>query len=150
MKITVVGLGKIGLPLAVQFASRGHEVLGADVNAGTDGHVVNTRGSVIPLFVSQIKAGRPLTITDPAMTRFMMSLDDSVDLVLHAYGHGRQGDIFVQKSPAATIGASGPSAGPPRPDGSGRRPRRSSAVRHALVAIRYSQVRTDERPSNPS
>lgn len=68
------------------------------------GNVMVSRGSVIPLFVSQIKAGKPLTITDPNMTRFLMSLDDSVDLVLHAYGHGRQGDIFVQKAPAATIG----------------------------------------------
>jgi UDP-N-acetylglucosamine 4,6-dehydratase len=68
------------------------------------GNVMASRGSVIPLFVGQIKAGKPLTITDPSMTRFMMSLDDSVDLVLHAYGHGRQGDIFVQKSPASTIG----------------------------------------------
>lgn len=68
------------------------------------GNVMASRGSVIPLFVSQIKAGKPLTITDPQMTRFLMSLDDSVDLVLHAYRHGQQGDIFVQKSPAATIG----------------------------------------------
>jgi UDP-glucose 4-epimerase len=68
------------------------------------GNVMASRGSVIPLFVSQIKAGKPLTLTDPSMTRFMMSLDDSVDLVLHAYGHGQQGDIFVQKAPAATIG----------------------------------------------
>jgi UDP-N-acetylglucosamine 4,6-dehydratase/5-epimerase len=68
------------------------------------GNVMVSRGSVIPLFVSQIKAGKPLTVTDPNMTRFLMSLDDSVDLVLHAYGHGRQGDIFVQKAPAATIG----------------------------------------------
>ena len=68
------------------------------------GNVMASRGSVIPLFVSQIKAGKPLTVTDPDMTRFMMSLDDSVDLVLHAYGHGRQGDLFVQKAPAATIG----------------------------------------------
>jgi UDP-N-acetylglucosamine 4,6-dehydratase/5-epimerase len=68
------------------------------------GNVMASRGSVIPLFVSQIKAGKPLTLTDPGMTRFMMSLDDSVDLVLHAYGHGQQGDIFVQKAPAATIG----------------------------------------------
>jgi UDP-N-acetylglucosamine 4,6-dehydratase len=67
------------------------------------GNVMASRGSVIPLFVSQIKAGKPLTVTDPSMTRFMMSLDDSVDLVLHAYGHGRQGDLFVQKAPAATI-----------------------------------------------
>jgi UDP-N-acetylglucosamine 4,6-dehydratase/5-epimerase len=68
------------------------------------GNVMVSRGSVIPLFVQQIKAGKPLTVTDPNMTRFLMSLDDSVDLVLHAYAHGRQGDIFVQKAPAATIG----------------------------------------------
>lgn len=68
------------------------------------GNVMASRGSVIPLFVSQIKSGKPLTLTDPSMTRFMMSLDDSVNLVLHAYGYGQQGDIFVQKAPAATIG----------------------------------------------
>jgi len=68
------------------------------------GNVMASRGSVIPLFVAQIKSGKPITVTDPNMTRFMMSLDDSVDLVLHAYSHGRQGDIFVQKAPAATIG----------------------------------------------
>ncbi|MBN8742708.1 MAG: polysaccharide biosynthesis protein [Thiomonas arsenitoxydans] len=67
------------------------------------GNVMASRGSVIPLFVSQIMAGKPLTITDPAMTRFLMSLDDSVDLVLYAFTHGTQGDIFVQKAPAATI-----------------------------------------------
>ena len=67
------------------------------------GNVMASRGSVIPLFVSQIIEGKPLTITDPAMTRFLMSLDDSVDLVRYAFTHGRQGDIFVQKSPAATI-----------------------------------------------
>lgn len=68
------------------------------------GNVMASRGSVIPLFVSQLKSGKPLTVTDPNMTRFLMSLDDSVDLVLHAFKHGKQGDIFVQKSPAATIG----------------------------------------------
>ena len=68
------------------------------------GNVMASRGSVIPLFVSQIKEGREITVTDPMMTRFMMSLDDSVDLVLHAFRHGSQGDIFVQKAPAATIG----------------------------------------------
>lgn len=67
------------------------------------GNVMASRGSVIPLFVSQLKEGRPLTITDPAMTRFLMSLEDSVDLVLHAFEHGRQGDIFVQKAPASTV-----------------------------------------------
>ena len=68
------------------------------------GNVMASRGSVIPLFVSQLKDGKELTVTDPNMTRFLLSLDDSVDLVLHAYEHGRQGDIFVQKAPASTIG----------------------------------------------
>ena len=68
------------------------------------GNVMASRGSVIPLFVSQLKAGRPLTVTDPSMTRFLMSLEDSVDLVLYAFKHGQQGDIFVQKAPASTVG----------------------------------------------
>ena len=68
------------------------------------GNVMASRGSVIPLFVSQIKARKPITITDPEMTRFMMSLDESVDLVLFAYKHGTGGDTFVQKAPAATMG----------------------------------------------
>jgi UDP-N-acetylglucosamine 4,6-dehydratase/5-epimerase len=67
------------------------------------GNVMASRGSVIPLFVEKIKAGMPLTLTDPNMTRFLMSLEDSVDLVLHAFEHGKQGDIFVQKAPASTI-----------------------------------------------
>ena len=67
------------------------------------GNVMASRGSVIPLFIEQIKAGKPLTITNPNMTRFMMSLDDAVDLVLYAFKHGNQGDIFVQKAPATTI-----------------------------------------------
>ena len=68
------------------------------------GNVMASRGSVIPLFVQQIKAGQQLTVTDPNMTRFLMSLEDSVDLVLHAFKHGRHGDIFVQKAPASTVG----------------------------------------------
>lgn len=67
------------------------------------GNVMASRGSVIPLFVEQIKAGKPLTVTDPHMTRFMMSIDDAVDLVLYAFQHGQPGDLFVQKAPAATI-----------------------------------------------
>ncbi|WP_129777759.1 polysaccharide biosynthesis protein [Peristeroidobacter soli] len=67
------------------------------------GNVMASRGSVIPLFVQQLKEGKPLTVTDPTMTRFLMSLDESVDLVLHAFEHGKQGDIFVQKAPASTI-----------------------------------------------
>ena len=68
------------------------------------GNVMASRGSVIPLFVSQLKDGKPITITDPNMTRFLMSLDDSVELVLHAFEHGKQGDIFIQKAPASTVG----------------------------------------------
>lgn len=67
------------------------------------GNVMASRGSVIPLFVTQIKDGNALTVTDPNMTRFLMSLEDSVDLVLYAYEHGEQGDIFVQKAPASTV-----------------------------------------------
>jgi UDP-glucose 4-epimerase len=67
------------------------------------GNVMASRGSVIPLFVSQLREGKPLTVTDPNMTRFLMSLEDSVDLVLYAYEHGQQGDIFVQKAPASTV-----------------------------------------------
>jgi UDP-N-acetylglucosamine 4,6-dehydratase len=67
------------------------------------GNVMGSRGSVIPLFIEQIKHGRPLTITDPTMTRFLMSLQQSVDLVLHAFLHGNQGDLFVQKAPACTV-----------------------------------------------
>jgi UDP-N-acetylglucosamine 4,6-dehydratase len=67
------------------------------------GNVMASRGSVIPLFVDQVLSGRPITITDPAMTRFMMTLQDAVDLVLYAFEHGTNGDIFVQKAPAATV-----------------------------------------------
>lgn len=68
------------------------------------GNVMASRGSVIPLFISQLKSGEPLTVTEPSMTRFLMSLEDSVDLVLHAFEHAKQGDIFVQKAPASTVG----------------------------------------------
>jgi len=67
------------------------------------GNVMASRGSIIPLFIKQIKEGKPLTVTDPNMTRFLMSLDDAVDLVVYAFQHARQGDIFVQKAPACTI-----------------------------------------------
>lgn len=68
------------------------------------GNVMGSRGSVIPLFIEQIRSGHTLSVTDPAMTRFMMSLDDAVDLVLFAFEHGKTGDIYVQKAPAATVG----------------------------------------------
>ena len=68
------------------------------------GNVMASRGSVIPLFISQIKSGKPLTVTDPEMTRFMMTLDEAIDLVLYAFKNAKPGDIFVRKAPAATIG----------------------------------------------
>ncbi len=68
------------------------------------GNVMGSRGSVIPLFLRQLQSGIPLTVTDPTMTRFLMSLEESVDLVLHAFGHAQPGDIFVQKAPASTVG----------------------------------------------
>lgn len=67
------------------------------------GNVMASRGSVIPLWIDQMKKGQPITITDPSMTRFMMTLDDAVDLVLYAFEHGHNGDLFVQKAPAATL-----------------------------------------------
>ena len=76
---------------------------GTVINITRYGNVMCSRGSVIPLFTQQIRANQPITITDPAMTRFMMTLDDAVDLVLYAFEHGKTGEIFVQKAPAATI-----------------------------------------------
>jgi UDP-N-acetylglucosamine 4,6-dehydratase/5-epimerase len=73
------------------------------INITRYGNVMCSRGSVIPLFVNQIRSARPITVTDPAMTRFMMLLDDAVELVLFAFQHGQPGEIFVQKAPAATI-----------------------------------------------
>lgn len=76
---------------------------GTTICATRYGNVMASRGSVIPLFIQQVKSGKAITITDPTMTRFMMTLDDAVDLVLHAFEYGNNGDIFVQKAPAATI-----------------------------------------------
>ena len=73
------------------------------INVTRYGNVMASRGSVIPLFIEQIRAGKPITLTDPNMTRFMMTLNDAVDLVLYAFEHGQPGEIFVQKAPAATI-----------------------------------------------
>lgn len=85
--------------------SKSHGLNGRDtVLCGTRyGNVMASRGSVIPLFIDQIKSGKPITITEPKMTRYMMTLDDAVDLVLFAYKNAKPGDIFVQKSPATTI-----------------------------------------------
>ena len=84
-------------------ASRNLEGTGTVICGTRYGNVMASRGSVIPLFVEQVLAGKPITVTDPSMTRFMMTLDDAVDLVLYAFEHGNNGDIFVQKAPAATV-----------------------------------------------
>jgi UDP-N-acetylglucosamine 4,6-dehydratase len=103
--INAMGLSKALMEKLMIAKSRGR-ALGETILCATRyGNVMASRGSVIPLFVQQIKAKREITITDPQMTRFLMSLEDSVDLVLFAYSHGSQGDIFVQKAPAATIEA---------------------------------------------
>jgi UDP-N-acetylglucosamine 4,6-dehydratase len=99
--INAMGISKAMMEKVMVAKSRGSE---STVICGTRyGNVMASRGSVIPLFVEQIRAGTPITITDPAMTRFMMTLDDAVDLVLYAFNHGKPGDILVQKAPAATI-----------------------------------------------
>jgi UDP-N-acetylglucosamine 4,6-dehydratase/5-epimerase len=101
--INAMGISKAMMEKLMVAKSR-HRSPGQTVLCATRyGNVMASRGSVIPLFVDQLKEGKPLTITDPSMTRFLMSLDDSVDLVMYAFEHGNQGDIFVQKAPASTI-----------------------------------------------
>ncbi len=101
--INAMGLSKAMMEKLMIAKSRSSDVTGTIFCATRYGNVMASRGSVIPLFVQQIKEGKPLTITDPQMTRFLMSLEDSVDLVLYAYAHGVSGDTFVQKAPASTI-----------------------------------------------
>ena len=83
--------------------SAGRNIKNTIISCTRYGNVLASRGSVIPLFINQINAGKPITLTDPKMTRFMMTLDDAVDLVLFAFKNARSGDIFVQKAPAATV-----------------------------------------------
>lgn len=99
--INAMGISKAMMEKVAVAKSRSGN--GTVICATRYGNVMASRGSVIPLFVEQILAGKPITITDPNMTRFMMTLDDAVDLVLYAFEHGNPGDIFVQKAPAATI-----------------------------------------------
>lgn len=102
--VNAMGISKAMMEKLMVAKARMRNQDGTVLCATRYGNVMASRGSVIPLFVSQIKSGKPLTVTDPMMTRFLMSLEDSVDLVLHAFEHGRQGDIFVQKAPASTVG----------------------------------------------
>jgi UDP-N-acetylglucosamine 4,6-dehydratase/5-epimerase len=101
--INAMGISKAMMEKVMVAASRNLEGTGTVICGTRYGNVMASRGSVIPLFVEQVFAGRPITVTDPSMTRFMMTLADAVDLVLYAFEHGHNGDIFVQKSPAATI-----------------------------------------------
>ena len=99
--INAMGISKAMMEKVIVAKSRGSE--STVICCTRYGNVMASRGSVIPLFIDQIRAGKPITITDTAMTRFMMTLDDAVDLVLYAFEHGNPGDIFVQKAPAATV-----------------------------------------------
>lgn len=101
--INAMGISKAMMEKVMVAKSRNLEGTGTTICGTRYGNVMASRGSVIPLFVDQIRANQPITITDPNMTRFMMTLEDAVDLVLYAFEHGQNGDIFVQKAPAATI-----------------------------------------------
>ena len=101
--INAMGISKAMAEKLMVAKARGQGETETVLCATRYGNVMASRGSVIPLFVSQLKEGKPLTVTDPNMTRFLMSLQDSVNLVLYAFEHGAQGDIFVQKAPASTV-----------------------------------------------
>jgi UDP-N-acetylglucosamine 4,6-dehydratase/5-epimerase len=101
--INAMGISKAMMEKVMVAKSRGLDDRKTVICGTRYGNVMASRGSVIPLFVDQVQRQRALTITDPAMTRFMMTLEDAVDLVLYAFEHGRNGDIFVQKAPAATV-----------------------------------------------
>ncbi|MBB5392544.1 MULTISPECIES: polysaccharide biosynthesis protein [unclassified Herbaspirillum] len=101
--INAMGISKAMMEKVMVATSRNLEGTGTVICGTRYGNVMASRGSVIPLFVDQVRAGKAITITDPNMTRFMMTLDDAVDLVLYAFDNGKNGDIFVQKAPAATV-----------------------------------------------
>lgn len=101
--INAMGISKAMMEKVMVAASRSLEQQDTVICGTRYGNVMASRGSVIPLFVNQVLSGKPISITDPSMTRFMMTLEDAVDLVLYAFEHGTNGDIFVQKAPAATI-----------------------------------------------
>ncbi|MBS3019418.1 UDP-glucose 4-epimerase [Comamonas sp. PE63] len=101
--INAMGISKAMMEKVMVAASRNLENTNTVICGTRYGNVMASRGSVIPLFVDQVLTGKPITITDPSMTRFMMTLADAVDLVLYAFKHGNNGDIFVQKAPAATV-----------------------------------------------
>ena len=99
--INAMGISKAMMERVI--VAKGRNIKDTMIACTRYGNVMASRGSVIPLFIDQVRSGKPITITDPSMTRFMMSLDDAVDLVLFAFENGKSGDIFVQKAPAATV-----------------------------------------------
>ena len=101
--INAMGISKAMMEKVIVAKSRNIECTNTTICCTRYGNVMASRGSVIPLFIRQVIENTPITLTDPSMTRFMMTLDDAVDLVLHAFENGSNGDIFVQKAPAATI-----------------------------------------------
>lgn len=101
--INAMGISKAMMEKVIVAKSRNLENTNTTICATRYGNVMASRGSVIPLFIRQVVNNKPITITDPSMTRFMMTLDDAVNLVIHAFKNGNNGDIFVQKAPAATI-----------------------------------------------
>ena len=101
--INAMGISKAMMEKVMVAASRNLESTNTVICGTRYGNVMASRGSVIPLFVEQVLAGKPITVTDPEMTRFMMTLEDAVELVMYAFEHGGNGDMFVQKAPAATV-----------------------------------------------
>ena len=102
--INAMGMSKALMEKVAQAYARNNPHSATTVSCVRYGNVMYSRGSVIPLFIEQIRAGQPPMVTDPSMTRFLMSLDDSVALVEHAFGHARPGDVFIRKAAAATVG----------------------------------------------
>ncbi len=101
--VNAMGMSKALMEKTAQAYARNHPESPTTIAVTRYGNVMYSRGSVIPLFVEQLRSGRPLTLTEPTMTRFLMSLDESVDLVLHAFRHATSGDLYVKKAPAATV-----------------------------------------------
>lgn len=101
--VNAMGMSKALMEKTAQAFARNNPDSATTVSITRYGNVMYSRGSVIPLFIDQLAAGRPMTVTDPSMTRFLMSLDESVDLVLHAFENAQPGDLFVRKAPASTV-----------------------------------------------
>lgn len=101
--INAMGISKALMEKVAQAHARNNPTAATNVSCVRYGNVMYSRGSVIPLFIEQIRAGQPITVTEPKMTRFLMSLAESVDLVEHAFTHARPGDVFIRKAPASTV-----------------------------------------------